>query len=66
LAELDNEDRKFLENVIERNKDGLTRLAKEEDAKEKRYSLIRLKLKDFYRKLTGSKDEKKFMKIEMN
>lgn len=55
---IEKEDKDFIEKVIETNKEGLKRLASEEDAKEKRNNSIKSKVKRALKKLRKSKEEK--------
>lgn len=60
---LEKKDRKLVERVIEENKEGFERLAKEEPAKERRRHLIKRKIKEFYRNVFGR--EKEFTEVEV-
>ncbi|MFB6242386.1 MAG: hypothetical protein ABEJ36_06325 [Candidatus Nanosalina sp.] len=57
MSELEDEDLEFVEKVIEENKEGLVRLAKEEDAAEKRASRTRKRLRKFLRKIRKLRGE---------
>lgn len=68
MTDMDEEDMEFIEKVMKHNKNGLKRLAREEDAAEKRRSSMKKQLKSIYRNLreiAGRKDDEPgFTKIE--
>lgn len=66
MTQLEEEDDKFIREVIKQNQKGLERLAKEVDAAEAREEKLKNKIKKiFYSiKLSYKKDSKKFSKIE--
>jgi hypothetical protein len=66
MEELDEEDREFVEKVIDQNREGLERLAEEKDAEKKRADYMRKVLRDFYRKLKRRNEDKEasFTEIE--
>lgn len=68
MPELEEEERRFIERVIQKNREGLERLAREEHAAEHRESEIRALLRQFYRdmrRLAGLEEEKaSFSRIE--
>lgn len=58
------EKQSFIEKVIEENKEGLTRLAREEDAEMKRKNKVVLKVRKLLRKLKREEDQAEFIEID--